>query len=302
MSTKPVMVTGVAGLIGHRICQMLIERGTRFIATDLQQTNHADFDIETCDLTDLDAVERLTSQGLDAIIHCGGFSGPMVGTSTPFRLLEVNVGGTINLLEFGRRHGIRRFVFASSGTVMGPTTGDLVDEDSTPHPANLYAASKAGCEHLVTAYSEHFTDGAVSLRLAWVYGPRRTTDCVIRDMILDAQSNRRTELPYGYGFPRQFMYVDDAAAAMIAALDAPGRPPRTVYNSTGDDYSTLDEVAAIVSNIVPKADISLQPGTPPLDVIQARFDVSAIEQDLKFIPQVPLTEGIARYAAWLAQT
>lgn len=302
MSTKPVMVTGAAGLIGHRICQMLIERGTRVVATDLHQPNHADFDIEMCDLADLDAVERLTSQGLDAIIHCGGFSGPMVGTSTPFRLLEVNVGGTINLLELGRRHGIRRFVFASSGTVMGSTTGDLVDEENTPHPANLYAASKAGCEHLVTSYSEHFTDGAVSLRLAWVYGPRRTTDCVIRDMILDAQSNRRTELPYGDGFPRQFMYVDDAAAAMIAALDAPGRPPRTVYNATGDDYSTLDEVAAIVSNIVPEADISLQPGTAPLDVIQARFDVSAIEQDLKFVPQVPLTEGIARYAAWLAQT
>lgn len=302
MQPQAVLVTGASGLIGHRVSELLLARGDRVISTDLVGPADSSLDVEVCDLTDRKGLERLADSGIAAVIHCGGFSGPMVGTSTPDQLLEVNVGATISLLEIGRRQGIRRFVFASSGTVVGPTEGEWVTEDVTPQPANLYAASKAACEHLVTAYSSHFSEGALSLRLAWVYGPRRTTDCFIRDAILDAQAGRTTELPYGHGFPRQFMYVDDAAAALVAALDVPGPTPRSVYNATGDDYSTLDQVAELVAAAIPASDITLDPGDAPLDVRQSRFDVRAIECDLGFVPKVSLAQGIKDYAQWLKRS
>jgi len=297
-----VLVTGASGLIGQRVAVLLSAAGRRVIATDVVAAPDSEVPVVECDLRDRAAVEALlpADAPLDGIVHCGGFSGPMVGTSTPQLLLDVNVGGTTNLLELGRQHRLRRFVFASTATAYGRTTGELVDETALPRPENIYAASKLACEALVTDYARHYAAGALNLRLAWVYGPRRTTDCVIRDLLLDAQAGRPTRLPFGHGFPRQFMHVDDAARALVLALDAEVAEPERAYNVTGEDRTTLDEVARIVAEVVPGADIELAPGPDPLDVEQGLFDTTAARRDLGFVPEIGLREGIVSYAAWLA--
>jgi nucleoside-diphosphate-sugar epimerase len=117
-------------------------------------------------------------------------------------------------------------------------------------------------------------------------------------MIENTQAGRPTRLPFGQDFPRQYIYVDDAVDALLAALDAP-RCPSPVYNATGGVTVTLGELGALVTKVLGKGDIWAAPGPDPLDDYQHSMDITAIERDLGFAPKVGLPEGVARYAGWL---
>lgn len=117
-------------------------------------------------------------------------------------------------------------------------------------------------------------------------------------MILDQLAGRPTRLPYGGGFPRQFVFVDDAVRAVLAALSTP-RLPGTAYTITGGSYVRLDELATLVRHALGEADIELADGPDPNDDYQHNFDITAAARDLGYTPQVPLDDAIRRYAAWL---
>jgi nucleoside-diphosphate-sugar epimerase len=173
-----------------------------------------------------------------------------------------------------------------------------VAEDAPLAPTSLYGASKVASEQLVSSYARQYGVDGVSIRLSWVYGPGRTTDCVIRTMIEDALDGRPTRMAFGRDFHRQFIYIDDAIDALIAALDRPTLP-RRVYTATGGTFVTLAEVGEIVRRVLPQADISMENGADPEDDIQQRFDISAAARDLGYRPLVSLEDGVRRYAEWL---
>jgi nucleoside-diphosphate-sugar epimerase len=155
-------------------------------------------------------------------------------------------------------------------------------------------------EQLVRGYAGHYAFRGLNVRLSWVYGPRRTTDCIIRTMITDALAGTPTRLPFGSDFHRQFVHVDDAARALVCALDVP-TPPRDLYTVTGGSRVTLGDIGRLVSTLLPGADISLGAGPDPLDDDQAEFDISPARVELGYEPSVPLAVGIQNYAQWLAQ-
>src|SRR5690606_27532373 len=143
--------------------------------------------IVDCDLRDTHRLHQLAfGQDLDSIVHCGAHSGPMVARDNPYDLVAVNVVGTANVLEVARLQRVRRFVNCSSVSVYGSTSAGPVREDPALHPSTVYGATKLAAEHLATAYAREHGLDAVSLRLSWVYGPRRTTSCLLRRMIEDA--------------------------------------------------------------------------------------------------------------------
>jgi nucleoside-diphosphate-sugar epimerase len=117
-------------------------------------------------------------------------------------------------------------------------------------------------------------------------------------MIENTQAGRPTRLPFGQHFPRQFIYVEDAVDALLAALDAP-MCPAPAYNATGGVTVTLGELGALLTKVLGKGDISAAPGPDPLDDYHHPMDITAIERDLGFAPKVGLPEGISRYASWL---
>jgi nucleoside-diphosphate-sugar epimerase len=294
------LVTGAAGFLGGAACSLLESRGDPYLGVDRAVSGAAASNIIQCDVTDIHALHALaTRNSILGIIHCGAFSGPMVARDNPHAIVQVNVVGAANVLELARVHGIERFVFCSSAGVYGNTPGAPVSEDAPLHPTNLYGASKVAGEQLVATYSRQYGIDGVSLRLAWVYGPRRSTDCVIRTMLEDALARRTTRMPFGQDFSRQFIHVRDAAAALVAALDR-RRLKRQAYNISGGTRVTLGEVADVVRRILPHADIELGEGPDPVDDIQHEFALSAAEADLGFTPSVTLEEGIALYARWLA--
>ncbi|MBC8650487.1 NAD-dependent dehydratase [Stutzerimonas stutzeri] len=298
-SNKPVLVTGAAGLVGRQLVRRLSEQGRSVLAVDrFSSVTEEGIEIQECDLGDVHGLHAIAQHGIDSVVHCGAYSGPMVARDAPYSMVQVNIVGTANMLELARIHNARRFVYCSSTSAYGVTKSSPVMEDSALRPASLYGASKVASEYITTAYANQYGLSAASIRLSWVYGPGRTTPCVIRTMIEDALANRPTRLPFGSDFPRQFIHVDDAVDGLVSALDAPTLP-RATYNITGDTRTTLEQVAALVRAVFKDADIELQPGPDPVDELQEKFSIEAARRDLAYEPRVALEQGIRAYANWI---
>jgi UDP-glucuronate 4-epimerase len=302
MNKRIVLVTGAAGLIGHRARILLEERGDQVIAVDKWESTVEGREVLECDLTDVHSLHRLVMRYRpDYIVHCGAISGPMVARDNPHAIIQNNLVGTANILELARVYQIRRVVFCSSVSAYGPTPAGPVPEDVALNPSTVYGATKAAGEQLIAAYAtQHKVDG-VSVRLSWVYGPRRQTACLIRTMLLDALQKRPSRLPSGADFYKQYIYVEDAARGLLLALDATGLKRRT-YSITGDSYLTLGQIADIVRIIVPGADIEISPGPDPDDDVQEIFDISAAKRDLGYVPRFSIEQGIKSYRDWLERT
>lgn len=299
MDSHSILVTGAAGLIGNAVRLALERAGRNVIAVDRMAKTDDGLQITECDLTEIIRLhEIIDGRPLWGVIHCGALSGPMVARDNPSAMVAVNIVGTENVLEVARACKASRFVYCSSTSAYGETPDGVITEDVPLHPSSLYGASKAASEHLVAAYRSQYGLDGVSLRLSWVYGPRRKTDCVIRTMINNALDGVPTKIEFGRHFYRQFIHVDDASRALISALDTPNLP-RTVYNVTGNSYLTILEVACVIRSLFPTADITICDGDDPVDDKQSRFDISAAQRDFGYLPKLSFVEGVRAYADWL---
>lgn len=301
MAGKRVLVTGVAGLIGAAVVARLNTLGAEVIATDLRAPS--DINIPSfyeCDIRDGHHLHEIAGDGLDAVVHCGGFSGPMVCQGQPYSMMETNVLGTENVLEIARLHHARTFVYCATANAYGSITDSGSNESRPLQPESYYAASKAAAEALIQGY--HFETGmrTVILRLGWVYGRRRTTDCAIRTMLDQALHEHRIVMSFGGGFHRQFIHVDDVVQGIVAALTA-DELHQQIYNLTGGDWPTLREVAKFVAAEVPGTSVEVKDGPDPLDFSQMQFDISAARRDLGYKPGVSLSAGIHDYRLYLEQ-
>jgi nucleoside-diphosphate-sugar epimerase len=251
-----------------------------------------------CDVTDGAELERIaTAHGVTAVVHCGGASGPMVSVDDPRQVVEVNVGGTTNLLELARRHRMRRFVYCSSIAAYGATPPAPVSESAPLRPLDVYGATKAAGEHLVTAYGEQHGVPGVSLRISTVFGPRRRTDCLIRTLLSDAASGRATAVELAADAPQQFVHVDDVATAAVAAL---GATATGAFNVTGGTVLTVRDVVETVRRADPRTRATTRPPDPSGAARwPARLDLTAAQRDLGWAPRTDFESAVRDYRAWL---
>ena len=303
MASGAIVVTGSAGLIGFGVASRLAREGRAVIGTDrIQPREDGGFPSTDAELVDVHKLHAICSGDIAAIVHCGAVSGPMLGRDNPRAVIETNVAGTANLLEIARQRGVR-LVFCSSTSAYGDTATDLdpVPEDAPLAANDIYGATKASGDILTRAYAAQTGLDGIVLRFSWVYGPRRRTPCVVREMIKDAQAGRATRLPYGHGFTRQYVHIDDVVSAVIAALDAEDVGPQRAFNVTGGQQLEFGEIADAVSRAVPEAHIALGDGADPEDQSHGRFDISAAARVLGWTPRVAFADGVRDYARWLAE-
>jgi UDP-glucuronate 4-epimerase len=299
--SEVVLVTGVEGLIGYAVAKRLLGSGTAVIGMDQRIHDAATLGMATiqADLGDVHALyAAFLHHRCTGTVHCGAISGPMLAREAPELLFRTNVTGTLNLLEAARHAGADRFVFCSSLMVYGANDGSTLHEDSPLRPSDAYGASKVAAETIVNAYAAHHGLVAVSTRLAWVYGPRRQTPCGLRTMLSDALAGRPTRLASGRSAIRQYVHVDDVAAALIALLQAP-HLPRRVYNVSGGDFRPFVEVVDAVRQLFPSADISVGDARDPDDPPMGPLSIAAISEDIGWKPSIPFAEGLRNYAEWL---
>jgi UDP-glucuronate 4-epimerase len=292
-----VLLTGAAGLIGMAARPLLESRGHRVIPTDATSFGYDTPGLEIVTFDDRAAFERLADEHeIDAIVHCGAISGPMMAKGEPLKLIAVNIDATAALLDLARHKNMRRFVFCSSISVYGDVGEAAIDESTPLKPTSVYGATKVACEQLIQGFAAEYGLEGVSLRIGRVFGPYRRANCHLKTMIEASQAGGSVKIPCDPAFIYHYVYVDDVAEAIAAALEAHTLPGR-VYNVGSGEALTMPALVERAAAAIPGLRASLVPGEDDVPDRQISFDVSAIGRDLGWRPRFGMTRGLDAYRA-----
>ncbi len=290
-----ILLTGGAGLIGMAARDVLGRAGHTVTAIDVTDFGRDDPGLILMGLDDRTSLEGLIKANrIDAIVHCGAISGPMMARGKPLKIVAVNIDATALLLDLARVHGMKRFVFCSSISVYGNVGKMVITEETQLHPTSVYGASKVACEQLVEGFAVEYGLEGVSLRIGRVYGPYRRANCFLGDIIRNAQTGQPTAIPCDPDFIYHYVHVDDVAEAIAAVLVAPHFLRRS-YNVGADEPLTMPQIAAIAEEAIAGARVELTPGADDVPDVQTDFDVSRIGRDIGWKPRLPLAAGLAAY-------
>ena len=298
-----ILVTGGAGFIGSHVVDRLYARGYEPRIFDRVRSPYVDGDVESIigDVLDREALDR-AARGCEAIVHLAAVADVNDVAADPARADHVNVRGTQHALDASRSNDVPRFVYASTVWVYGGAeeNGHFLDED-TPLviPSHFYTATKLAGEMYCRAYAESYELGQMTLRFGIPYGPRSRAAGVVAAFVSRALASEPI-LIAGDGLQtRQFVYVEDLAEGVVAAL-ADDAPPG-VYNLVREETLTILQIAEQVRELVA--------GVPIVHVESRRLDVqsrpvSAERAALKlgWRANTRIEEGIRSYVDWVTAT
>jgi UDP-glucuronate 4-epimerase len=318
-----ILVTGAAGFIGSHVSQALLDRGENVLGVD-SLTPYYDvrlkkarldrliaqpgFVAQTLDIADRTAVEALFRfhPRIDRVVHLAAQAGVRHSLVDPYSYVTANVTGQLTMLEACRHHGgIRHFVYASSSSVYGGNKKlPFSEADVTATPLSIYAATKLADEGIAHSYAHLFRLPATGLRFFTVYGPWGRPDMAAFLFTRAMLANEPIKLFNQGRLRRDFTYIDDIVAGVVAALDCPqadggeAEPPHRVYNLGNSRSEDLRDFIAVLEQALGiKARIDLLPMQPG-DVAETFADVSRAKAELGFEPLTPITVGLPRFVEW----
>ena len=244
------------------------------------------------------AVVNSVPDDVDLVVHLAAAAGVRPSIADPVRCQEINVAGTHNLLELARARGIRQFVFASSSSVYGVNPNvPWSEDDHVLRPISPYASTKISAELLGHVYAHLHGIRFLALRLFTVYGPRQRPDMGFHKF-LKATIQGLPIAVYGDGEQtRDFTFVDDIAAASIAAAErgVPGR----VYNIGGGSRVSLNHVLEMIGRVAGRQPVIAREDSQKGDMRHTYADTERARADLAFKPSTDLERGLAAEFAWL---
>lgn len=308
-----ILVTGAAGFIGSTLSHFLLDRGDAVVGFDnfhpyydpaLKRENVEElrakrgFEFLEGDLRDAAFLERcFAGRKIDAVVHLAAMAGVRPSIQDPLLYAEVNLTGTMLLLEAMRRHGTRRLMFGSSSSVYGGSKDVPFRESQVAdRPVSPYAATKRAGEILCHTYHHLHGFEIACLRFFTVYGPKQRPEMAIHQFT--AKIRRGEKIPFfGDGSSqRDYTYVDDIVSGIVAALDrAQGFQ---LYNLGGSNTIALSRLVAHLEARVGKKAILERLPDQPGDVPITYADVSKAERELGWKPRIPIEEGLDRFVRW----
>jgi UDP-glucuronate 4-epimerase len=318
-----ILVSGSAGFIGYHVSVALLARDEVVLGVDdlnsyydpalkrarLERLRaHAGFAFEQADVADLEAITALARRHrneITGVVHLAAQAGVRHSLKAPFDYVRSNLQGQMVMLEVCRHElpALRHLVYASSSSVYGGNTKiPFAVEDRVDRPISLYAATKRGGELMSHCYSHLYGIPATGLRFFTVYGPWGRPD-MAAFVFADAITAGRPITLYNRGeMERDFTYIDDITAGVLAALDRPpavdGQAPHKIYNLGNHRPVALRHFLAVLEKeLGMRAEIELAP-LPPGDVVRTCADIEASRRDLGFAPKTPIEEGLPRFVAW----
>lgn len=289
-----ILVTGASGFVGSAVCRSAAERGHAVTGIDRRERPFSGTGAFECaDIRDRAAVASLAA-GVDAIIHCAAIVGPAPASADPVSATEVNVLGTLSILEAARKQGCR-LVNLSTATLYGRLEDARpLDETAPVDPVGIYDATKLMSETLCHSYRKSFGVKAASFRTGFVYGLNHSTGDYFVGRLLSG-TTRIEEA--GRDHPCDFTYVKDLAAGLVLAAEAESLP-EPVYNLTSGTKRTRGELARIVARHFPTAQIVLAPGVDPARHLRGPCVIERARRDFGYAPAFDLEAGISD---WLAE-
>ncbi len=322
-----VLITGVAGFIGAALAHALLARGDSVIGIDncndyyaptlkldriaRVRERGADFTFHQLDFADMAALTAaLDGEEFDAIAHLGAQAGVRYSLENPAAYIQSNLVGHANMLELARHRRVGHMVYASSSSVYGGNEKlPFSVEDRADHPVSLYAATKRADEMLSESYAHLYRIPQTGLRFFTVYGPWGRPDMAMWIFTKKILAGEPIPVFNKGEMWRDFTYIDDIIAGVVAALDHPpaddgavkaggSSKPHALYNIGNHRSEKLTRLIELVGCACEReVRIDWQPMQKG-DVERTYADIDAIQQDLGYQPSTSIDAGVPRFVEW----
>lgn len=310
-----VLVTGAAGFIGSHLSERLVNLDYQVIGLDnfddfyspfvkrnniSTLANASNFKLEQGDVRDTALLTRIfQANNIDIVVHLAARAGVRPSIEKPLLYQDINIGGTINLLEASRIYGVKKFIFASSSSVYGVNKEIPFKEDcKINNPTSPYASSKAAAELFCRAYTHLYNIPIVVLRLFTVYGPRQRPEMAIHQFVKKIDTGE--EIPvFGDGTSkRDYTYIDDIVSGIVQSLRYSKAHNFEIFN-LGDSYPiSLEYLIRLIGKSLGKEarvrSLPVQAGDVPITAA----DISKAKTSIGYQPEVTIEEGIPLFVEW----
>jgi len=312
---KTILVTGGAGFIGSHLCERLLRDGCHVIGVDnfdnfydpnikiknvegMVKQFPQGFELVTADIRDPEHLAEVFKKNqIDLVIHLAARAGVRPSIAQPLLYEEVNVTGTIALLEACKEYGIKDFIFASSSSVYGENRRvPFSEEDLDIQPISPYGATKRAGELFCYSYHHLYGMNTACLRIFTAYGPRQRPEMAIHKFTRLADEGEKIPI-YGDGSSRRdYTYIDDLIDGIIAVLQR--HKGFEIYNLGESQTTTLKELIHMIEEALrKKANIEWLESQPG-DVSITYADISKAKRLLGYQPKINMEEGIKRFVEW----
>lgn len=311
-----ILVTGGAGFIGSHLCDRLLDEGHKVLCLDnfndfydpklkeqnlAQASRHPNFTLVKGDILDQELLERVFSRYRpEKIVHLAAIAGVRPSITSPTKYVDVDIKGTVNLLEVAKRYEIKQFIFGSSSSVYGLNKKIPFSEDDPTHlQASPYATAKKAGELYCRTYHHLYGIPITILRFFTVYGPRQRPDMAIRkftELMIEGKP-----IPmFGDGTSeRDYTYIDDCIDGVMTAIERPfDFEVFNIGNSSTVKLKDLIELIAKKIGVNPEIEqLPEQRGDVPITYA----DISKARSLLGYNPKISLEEGIEKFVYWYGE-
>lgn len=314
-----VLVTGAAGFIGSHVAQALLARGERVVGIDNMNNYYdpklkrvrierlsrsPDFSFRQIDVCDRDSIQGLFEQESDltAVAHLAAQAGVRYSMIDPYSYVDTNIMGQVVLLEACRRlPRLNHMVYASSSSVYGANEKlPFSVEDRVDSPISLYAATKRSGELIAEAYAHLYGIALTGLRFFTVYGPWGRPDMAAYIFAKAIFEDRPIEIFNQGRSKRDFTFIDDIVAGVLAALDRPptAGTPHRLYNLGNNRTEELMRFIALIEQACGREAEKIYSDMQPGDVSETTADIEPARRDLGYQPRITIDQGIPRFIDW----
>lgn len=322
---KTVLVTGGAGFIGSHLCEALLLAGHSVVNLDsfndyydpaikrgnvaetlalMQQRQIPDarYTIIEGDIRNRELLDEVFSRhAFDAIVHLAAYAGVRPSIERPVLYADVNMNGTVNLLEASRQYRVSSFVFASSSSVYGNNEKvPFAEDDVVDYPISPYAATKKAGELLCHTYRSLYGINMACLRFFTVFGPRQRPDLAIRKFTTLISEGKPVPF-YGDGSTeRDYTYIEDIIDGVTKAIEwaCEGQGKYEIFNLGESNTIRLDRMIRAIEEAVGKPAILNRLPLQPGDVFRTNADVAKAKRVLGYEPRWQFEDGIREFVAW----
>jgi len=304
------LITGGAGFIGCNLARYILDKGHDVVVLDNFATGKREnlteiaekIELIEGDIRDRDTVDRAVD-GCAAIFHQAALGSVPRSMEDPVTSHDVNVNGTVTVLESARAAGIKRIVFAASSSAYGERVESPKHEAMAPMPISPYAANKVSCEAYMQAYAAGYGMEAVCLRYFNVFGPHQDPEGAYAAVIPAFVSRLlagQAPVVFGDGEQsRDFCYIENVCNANWLAANAPAdKCSGKVMNIACNARTSLNEILALIKELLGSDIEAVYADERPGDVKHSLADVSLAAEAIGYEPQVFFEAGLRKSIDW----